>query len=67
VDRTTGDYWIDASRLRFLAGLSPDEIHQQVLSGVWGQPFSYQLTKHWLWSDVKARLKPERLRELNLI
>jgi len=67
MDQTTGDYWIDASLLRFLAALSPEEMHSQVLAGVWGQPFSYQFNKHWLWNDIKARLKPERLRELNLI
>jgi len=67
VDQTTSDYWIDASLLRFLAELSPDEMHSQVLAGVWGQPFSYQFTKYWMWNDVKTRVKPERLRELNLI
>lgn len=67
MDQTTGDYWIDASRLRFLAGLSPDDIHKQVLSGVWGQPFSYKFTNYWLWQDIKSRLNPERLAELNLV
>lgn len=67
VDLTASDYWIDGSLLRFLAALSPDEIHAQVLAGVWGQPFSYQFTKYWMWNDIKARLKPERLRELNLV
>ena len=67
VDLTASDYWIDASLLRFLAGLSADEIHAQVLAGVWGQSFYYQFTKCWMWNDIKARLRPERLRELNLV
>ena len=66
VDLTASDYWIDGSLLRFLAGLSPDEIKAQVTAGAWGQPFLYRGERHWMWNDIKVRLKPERLRELNL-
>ena len=66
IDQTTTDFWIDPSLLRFMAGISPDEIHAQVLAGAWGQPFSYQSTKYWLWCDIKARLSHQRLIDLNL-
>lgn len=67
VDQTTIDYWIDGSLLRFLTDLSQEEIGQQVSEGLWGQPFSYQSTKYWMWANVKALLKPERLHDLNLL
>jgi hypothetical protein len=67
IDQTSTDFWIDPSLLRFMAGISPDEIHAQVLAGAWGQPFSYQSTKYWLWGDIKARLSHQRLFELNLV
>jgi hypothetical protein len=67
VDQTTGDYWIDGSLLRHLTGLSPEEFSRQVDDGTWGEPFSYQVAKYWLWQDIKSRLDSERLRELDLI
>ncbi len=67
MDQTTCDYWIDGSLLRFFADLSQEEIRQQVIEGLWGQPFSYQYTKYWMWANVKALLQPARLRDLNLL
>jgi hypothetical protein len=66
VDQTTGDYWIDGSLLRFLTDLSPEDLSQQVEDGVWGDSFSYQFTKYWLWRNIKARLNHRRLAELKL-
>lgn len=66
IDQTTTDFWIDPSLLRFMAGISPDEMHVQVLAGAWGQPLSYQSTQYWLWCDIKPRLSHQRLVELNL-
>lgn len=60
------DHWIDNSLLRFLSGLSPEEIKKQVEAGIWGTPFTYQNRENWLWGQVKTRLSHERLLELNL-
>lgn len=53
--------------LRFIADQSPEELAHQVEEGLWGNPFSYQFTKYWLWQDIKLCLDPERLTELNLV
>ena len=66
VGQTAGDYWIDNSLLRFLSGLSPEEIAKQVEEGLWGQPFSHNCNNFWLWNNVKTRMTTERLDELDL-
>jgi hypothetical protein len=66
VGQTEGDYWIDNSLLRFLSGLSPEEIGKQVENGIWGQSFTYQGCEYRLWGEIKTRLSHERLLELNL-
>jgi hypothetical protein len=66
VGQTEGDYWIDNSLLRFLSGLSPEEIGKQVDEGLWGKPFSYHFDNFWLWKNVKALMTAERLEELDL-
>ena len=66
IGQTEGDYWIDNSLLRFLSGLSPEEIGKQVDEGLWGKPFSYHFDNFWLWKNVKALMTAERLEELDL-
>ena len=66
IGQTEGDYWIDNSLLRFLSGLSPEEIGKQVDEGLWGRPFSYHFNNFWLWKNVKALMTAERLEELDL-
>ncbi len=65
-DLVVSDHWIDNSLLRFLSGLSPEEIEKQVEDGIWGPPFTYQNRENRLWGEVKKRLSHERLLELNL-
>ena len=65
-DLVVSDHWIDNSLLRFLSGLSPEEIEKQVEDGIWGLPFTYQNRENRLWGEVKSRLSHERLLELKL-
>ena len=66
LDLTVSDHWIDNSLLRFLSGLSPEEIEKPIEDAIWGPPFTYQNRENRLWGVVKTRLSHERLLELNL-
>ena len=58
------DFRIDGSLLRFITGLSPTELAEQVIDGLWGQPIGGQWAQYWPWSEIKQRLNSQRIEHL---
>ena len=67
IDQTPVNFRIHPPLLCYLVGVSPEEMAEQVRSGLWGQPTVYKIiSEYWEWPDVKERLPVTRLRELGL-
>jgi hypothetical protein len=60
------DRWVDASLLRFMSGLAPDQLAAQVDAGLWGPSFQYRTGRRWLWQEVVSMLPDHRRNALNL-
>jgi hypothetical protein len=59
------DRRVDGSLLRFMTGLSPEELHASVERGEWGEVGTYRYERYWRWHDVIERLPAGRLDELD--